>query len=1230
MAAKAANNREEPVRVHVRDGLSQERRRLAALQPGYFNIDDLRFEQLLSLVQDYARLVRFHDVAPGDEDIDPLLFSGNELVVMCGILSVDLTQLEQDIRQRIETLGPEYLLQDSSRTSPLGLMRQFDEWFTQLRHPQSHAGELLYSLMESVVRGLRSDVRTLFLGMPDEHVRLISSHLYDEVMTGEVESRAEPAPLDVRALYASLFKAIDMLQAGCRDFLPISLECQQHDPALALRAVFARLYQRLQQRLNRFTLNFVDFYFTDVLQARPQPLKPDSVYLVAHPIVHDRIIDIPPGAQFFAGVDPSGNDIVYAADDGLAVNDAQVVQIHSVFFSGRETIANQRLSDGCWLDRFATVPDADRKARSKLVPRPLFGAEAGDYPAGTAMSARLGVVIAHRILALREGRRKITLDLGFQELPDMAWSKLKRILHDLPAARSFAGRGKAREKAKFFAYFGAMFEISVSTPDGWLRVNEFKPAYNGSEESLKPNTLRLSFTLGDDAPAIVPYKADVHGENYPTAAPLLRIQLKDNYQQYPYDLLKQLVIRDIRIAVSVEGCRDLLLYNNIGQLSALAPFAPFGPLPDIGSYFIAGSQEICNKQLTDLSVDIEWKGLPDVAGGFGEWYRDYPQARDSEQFVVSTSVLADGVWQPKTQVPAQYQSLFASEIRNGDEYVVPHKRLSSGNTLQFHKLQDVSPDETMTFTPHTKNGLFKFTLQGPPGAFGHREYAQVLASTLTYNSRVKVERLARPMPNAPYTPEIASIRLNYSAVARVSLQDDERSAPDLRDRLIHLHPLGWEAISPLRHPRIHFMPQYADKGTLFIGIRASECSQVSLLFHLFNDSKALKPAAESDTARGAMPRWSWLADNQWQPLPQDSILDDSTHGFKTAGIVTLRLPREMNTRNTILPPGLYWLAVSANAQLDSFSHVSSIYAQAFRATWVSGRHPPSRQPMVLPPDSIVRARDTLIGIGAISQVVSSFGGVPAEEPAALRTRISERLRHKNRALTPLDYEMLILQEFPQVYKVKCFANVSSANPAGMTPGHLLIIPVPYLNADDLTYFKPQFDGYLIQCIRDFVVSLAPAFSRISVENPLYEEIQVRCAVLFKKGRHPGKYQNQLQAKLCDFISPWSPGGNGVHFGWRLSEQEIKSYIHNLPYVDHVADFSLLRVAPGEQDTFIVNDTAFVQPGRKSTGVLTPNTLWSTAVPLSHHYAVSASEKQSIDLQTGYDELEIGSTFIISQ
>ena len=34
-------------------------------------------------------------------------------------------------------------------------------------------------------------------------------------------------------------------------------------------------------------------------------------------------------------------------------------------------------------------------------------------------------------------------------------------------------------------------------------------------------------------------------------------------------------------------------------------------------------------------------------------------------------------------------------------------------------------------------------------------------------------------------------------------------------------------------------------------------------------------------------------------------------------------------------------------------------------------------------------------------------------------RISERLRHKNRAITSWDYEQIILENFPEVFKVKC-------------------------------------------------------------------------------------------------------------------------------------------------------------------------------------------------------------------
>jgi hypothetical protein len=466
-------------------------------------------------------------------------------------------------------------------------------------------------------------------------------------------------------------------------------------------------------------------------------------------------------------------------------------------------------------------------------------------------------------------------------------------------------------------------------------------------------------------------------------------------------------------------------------------------------------------------------------------------------------------------------------------------------------------------------------------------------------------------------------------------EPDKLSNPKLRDQFIHLHPLGWETISPLRHPKIYLLPQYKDAGNFIIGIKASDAEQVNLFFHLYNNSlpmDALSGATDTATAGPAQEplKWSYLVENQWRPLASHQLLSDSTHNFKVSGIINLQLPRALTTNNTRLSAGLLWLRVSANLQLENFSHIHTVNAQAIKATWASGDHPAAAQPMTLKAGAITRSRQSLPGIAAVTQVCSSFNGVPAETAAGLRQRMSERLRHKQRALTPMDYEMLILERFPQVFKVKCFANVCSQDTSRLYPGHLLIIPVPYLQPGQEINFQPHFDGYLIETIAQFVRKLAPAFSHIAVENPVYEAIQIRCAVHIKVGHPRGESQNQLNRQLCEFISPWHSYGNRVHFGWSINEQEIKSFIHNLDYIDHVTDFSVLRIAPNGSDFYSLDDTANSENNTAKSGRIDPSHLWSCAVPFNQHYLQALTDKAQIIAEvTGYDELEIGSNFIIS-
>ena len=95
--------------------------------------------------------------------------------------------------------------------------------------------------------------------------------------------------------------------------------------------------------------------------------------------------------------------------------------------------------------------------------------------------------------------------------------------------------------------------------------------------------------------------------------------------------------------------------------------------------------------------------------------------------------------------------------------------------------------------------------------------------------------------------------------------------------------------------------------------------------------------------------------------------------------------------------------------------------------------------------------------------------------------------------------------------------------------------------------------------------------------------------------------------------------------------KFKSFIQSLDYIDYVTDFSLLRIAPQRDGLFILDDTAAPDPSGKLNHHFTPTYPWSTAVPIRHHYLQTTELHRQIRAErTGMDELEVGSTFIISE
>ncbi|MEM8527983.1 MAG: baseplate J/gp47 family protein, partial [Bacteroidota bacterium] len=290
-----------------------------------------------------------------------------------------------------------------------------------------------------------------------------------------------------------------------------------------------------------------------------------------------------------------------------------------------------------------------------------------------------------------------------------------------------------------------------------------------------------------------------------------------------------------------------------------------------------------------------------------------------------------------------------------------------------------------------------------------------------------------------------------------------------------------------------------------------------------------------------------------------------------SGIVKFALPWDINTENTILPNSLHWLRASVQDHVAAIGETLSIHAQAGKLTF---RQQPDndlqRLSKPLAAEQIAKPVENIAPLKGILQAYPSFGGRPKETREHFYTRVSERLRHKGRAITIYDYERLVLQNFPSVYKAKCVTHTlgqRGKNGQNHThaPGFVTLIVVPDLtNLQVVNRFAPKVPLAMLEKIEAFLKSVSSPFVRIKVLNPRYEAVDVAFEVKFKKGKSENFYRTELRKSIRDFLTPWaSEGSSRIVFGGKLFQSTIINFIENQTYVDYLKNFEMKRQLPSD-------------------------------------------------------------------
>lgn len=1234
-------------------GTTQSGRKFAALDFEYVKIDERKFEDLLVFASGFSRLVNFYNLENKVEG-DWSEFLSDETVILATIIDADPPEIEKRFKHNLSKA-----LLFKRKEKKLFYFRKcfreiyelairFQNWYYRLKAVESYNNENLAikneisnAISGKLINALQILIEQQQLineSLDEEDQILIDYSNFREIWTFSYSEPKEDIPgrkfpenaasigSQLEKSFQAFFETLLYLKLKAPEYLEQSLRSDTHYPEVALFLAFLKLFQHAQGNINNITRRHLDFYYTTVLNQERKPAVKDKVYLKFLLYQTADISEIKSGTGFHAGEDNKGNEVKYFTDSPILVNKARIDKLRTIHI-GRKHFNVQGQEKTYLKEILASDIDAKELARKPGDNRPktLF-ATFGEPQDGkgshekTMHDAAIGFAVSSPVLFLKEGHREIFVKLEFSS---DSFKSLQQKLNDLAFVE------KNSRKEIFIKCFMEAFDIKFTAPEGWYTIDNYVVS-----EDETTSSLIIRFDVNESEPSIVKFDPEVHEGKLSGISPVVRFSLSHDSFIFPYSLLNDLILEEVEITVNVSNLKELVLFSNIGQLSPDNPFYPFGPMPNPGSYLLIGSNEAFRKNLDKLNVNIEWFDLPRSASGFFGHYQKYGINIDNASFEARLSILEGGRWKP-VRGEQQKIKLFRSE---GEPAVDRPKSKAALDAQTLIRNIDVSklsqaPDyeginKVLTYTNTTQRGFVKVELANPEFGFAHSVYPGVLSETAMKNSRVSFLNLkgkkTEKLPDPPYTPQIKDISLDYSSTAVISLKDRSRrvqEADPFRGSIFHIHPFGEELVYPDNSSQQTFLlPDYRFEGSLLLGFTNINPPQtVTMLFEMFDDYTI---SSEEDPP---VIEWSFLANNKWLPLKPSRILRDDTNGFIKTGIIEIDLPYEINRNNSIMDASLFWVRASAVRNIDVTSKTVSVYTQVVTATLDPNYDTDSKhlhQP--LPPFSVQRSVENIEGIESVIQPLPSFNGFPHEPEERFFTSVSERLRHKGRAIMPWDFERMILEEFPAVQKVACLPTMTSENLDA--PGSVLIVVSPKEN-QQIQVTEPMASSELLYQVKTFIAGMMSPFLKLEVRNPAYERIKIICGVKFKDGYNYGFFLQKLNEELKKYLTKGNEkGSTTMNLGGKVNTSDILSFMRTLPYVDFITRFSMVQAARDFSGNWVLIDTAREGDSKSFLQATKP---WSILVPSAEHQIMVLNEKlEERSLQAGIDSLELGSDFII--
>lgn len=226
-------------------------------------------------------------------------------------------------------------------------------------------------------------------------------------------------------------------------------------------------------------------------------------------------------------------------------------------------------------------------------------------------------------------------------------------------------------------------------------------------------------------------------------------------------------------------------------------------------------------------------------------------------------------------------------------------------------------------------------------------------------------------------------------------------------------------------------------------------------------------------------------------------------------------------------------------------------------------------------DQITQLRTSLPYAQSVTNPIAASGGAQSESSSRVAKRGAHQLRHRQRAITPSDYEWLAREASPAVHHARCQPLMG---PAGFAQrGFVTVVICP-----DGPEAQPQPSSELRRQVHEHLVARCPAAiaSGIRVKGPRYSTVDVVVELVPEDASEAAAVEARVRDNLDAFLHPITggPQREGWAFGQSVYLSQVASIVVRTSGVAIVLDLRLRVEDAMVGEVAEIDDDALVAAG----------------------------------------------------